>query len=604
MVESYGSDKQAKDISRVLRVPGFLHRKDPTAPHVVRLVSEGGRRYTRAAIIAAFPPVIREQKTNGRTEWQSRGDDDERIRDALRSIPADDRGVWLQIGMALKSHLGERGRALWDDWSATCAAKFSDRDQRTTWRSFRKNGIGIGTLFHYAKQAGWRPRRSSTGNDPDAADAHADEQPEQEAAGGVHLEDFRAYMPMHSYIFTPCREMWPASSVNARVPPIDTADKPMQASTWLDKNRPVEQMVWTPGLPMLIEGRLMADGGWFDRSGVTCFNLYRPPSIEHGNAAEAGPWIEHAHKVFGADAEHIVMWLAHRVQRPQDKINHALVLGGAQGIGKDTLLEPVKVAIGPWNFREVSPQQMLGRFNGFLKAVILRISEARDLGDINRYQFYDHSKAYTAAPPDVLLCDEKHLREHSVINCCGVIITTNHKTDGIYLPGDDRRHFVAWSDLTKVDFTDDYWNTLWSWYANGGIRHVAAYLAKLDNSGFDPKAPPPKTPAFWAIVDAGRAPEDAELADVLDQLGNPDATTLIQIANVASGDFELWIRDRKNRRVIPHRLEACGYVPVRNEAATDGLWKVHGKRQAIYARATLTVRDRLLAASGLTGSSE
>ncbi len=65
------------------------------------------------------------------------------------------------------------------------------------------------------------------------------------------------------------------------------------------------------------------------------------------------------------DADHIIMWLAHRVQRPQEKINHALVLGGAQGIGKDTLLEPVKRAVGPWNFAEVSPQQMLGRFNGF-----------------------------------------------------------------------------------------------------------------------------------------------------------------------------------------------------------------------------------------------
>ena len=34
----------------------------------------------------------------------------------------------------------------------------------------------------------------------------------------------------------------------------------------------------------------------------------------------------------------------------------------------------------------------------------------------------------------------------------------------------------------------------------------------------DPKAPPPKTPAFWDIVDASRAPEDAELADVIDAL--------------------------------------------------------------------------------------
>jgi hypothetical protein len=45
---------------------------------------------------------------------------------------------------------------------------------------------------------------------------------------------------------------------------------------------------------------------------------------------------------------------------------------------------------------------MLGRLNSFLKSIILRVNEARDLDDENRYQFYDHLKAYTAAPPDVL----------------------------------------------------------------------------------------------------------------------------------------------------------------------------------------------------------
>jgi len=58
-------------------------------------------------------------------------------------------------------------------------------------------------------------------------------------------------------------------------------------------------------------------------------------------------------------------------------------------------------------------------------------------------------KSYLAAPPDVLRVNEKHLREYYVMNCCGVIITTNHKADGIYLPADDRRHFVAWSSLAK-----------------------------------------------------------------------------------------------------------------------------------------------------------
>ena len=79
----------------------------------------------------------------------------------------------------------------------------------------------------------------------------------------------------------------------------------------------------------------------------------------------------------------------------------------------------------------------------------MRVNEARDLGEFDRFAFYDHMKVYTAAPPDTLRVDEKHLREHYILNCVGVIITTNHKTDGIFLPPDDRRHFVAWSDLKE-----------------------------------------------------------------------------------------------------------------------------------------------------------
>jgi hypothetical protein len=427
------------------------------------------------------------------------------------------------------------------------------------------------------------------------------EQDHEAAPVAVTLEDFRAYMPEHKYIFTPNREVWPASSVDARVTPWpkDSTGKLMRPSAWLDQHRAVEQMVWAPGLPNLIEDRLMNNGGWIARSGATCFNLYIPPPPVTGNAAHAGRWLDHVRHVFPDSADHIVSWLAHRVQRPGEKINHALVLGGAQGIGKDTILEPVKHAVGPWNFVEVSPTHLLGRFNGYVKSVVLRVSEARDLGDVDRYAFYDHMKIYTAAPPDVLRCDEKNLREHSVTNVCGVIITTNHKADGIYLPADDRRHYVAWSALTKEDFNDGYWRDLWHWYGAGGIGHVAAYLAGLDLSRFDAKAPPPKTIAFHDIVDANRAPEDAELGDLLDVLKNPPAITLIDLLAVwVDENFRDWLKDRKNRRQIPHRLETAGYTPVRNDTK-DGLWVVSGKRQVVYARKELPTRDRLAAASAI-----
>lgn len=119
-----------------------------------------------------------------------------------------------------------------------------------------------------------------------------------------------------------------------------------------------------------------------------------------------------------------------------------------------------------------------------------------------------------------------------------------------------------------------------------------------------PESPPPKTPAFWDIVDANRAPEDAELADILDKLERPAATTLIRVTNQATGDFEAWIKDRKNRRAIPHRLEKCGYCPVRNDLADDGLWKINGKRQVVYADSSLPLAAQLKAARALTSQSD
>lgn len=428
---------------------------------------------------------------------------------------------------------------------------------------------------------------------------------------GVHLKDFVAYMQSHDYIYLPAGDFWPAERVNARIPPVPVVaakgkHKTVRASEWLASNAPVEQMTWAPGLPQLIRDRLVSDGGWTERQGVTVLNLYRPPRPVQGDPAEAELWIDHIQTIYPDEGDHIIKWLAHRVQRPQEKINHGLVLGGVPGIGKDTLLEPVKHAVGAWNFKEASPKQVLGRFNGFLKSVVLRISEAKDMGEFDRFTFYDHMKTLLAAPPDVLRVDEKNLREHDVFNVTGPIMTTNHRTDGVYLPADDRRHFVAWSEARQEDFDPEYWNERWRWYESGGFGHVAAYLQTLDISDFNSKAPPKKTEAFWAIVNANRSSEDAELDDALDQLGDHTgsgerlkAVTLDMIIINATEELAEWLRERKNRRAIPHRLERCGYIPVRNADAADGLFKVRGRRQAVYGRADLSIRDRLEAAARL-----
>ncbi|MBR1193973.1 primase-helicase family protein [Bradyrhizobium sp. AUGA SZCCT0160] len=425
-------------------------------------------------------------------------------------------------------------------------------------------------------------------------------------AESVRLEDFHAHMPSHAYLFTPTRELWPAASVNGRIrewPTNPGTMKAMKPSDWLDAHRPIEQMAWHPAEPELIEGRVMQINGWADHAGAKVFNLYRAPAVINGDARRADKWREHLRTVYAAEADHIEQWLAQRVQRPGVKVNHALVLGGSQGTGKDTLLEPVRAGIGPWNWQDISPVQMLGRFNGWAKAVVVRVNEARDLGDVDRFGFYDHSKTYIAAPPDVIRVDEKNLREHYVANVMGVIITTNNRVDGLYLPADDRRHFVAWSELTRDAFTEGYWSDLWGWYERGGIGDVVAFLRSMDLSRFDAKAPPPKTPAFWAIVQTNEAPESSELRDLLEKAGEPEATTISDIILRAEAermfDLAAELRDRKSRRSVPHKFERVGYVAVRNPTAEDGLFKIAGRRQCVYAKKSLPLPLQVRAAREL-----
>lgn len=82
--------------------------------------------------------------------------DTDRIRSALSYIDAADRDVWLRMGMAIKSELGEHGFDTWDAWGQS-ADNYNATDAKTVWRSIRPDGkVGLGSLFHEAKQQGWK----------------------------------------------------------------------------------------------------------------------------------------------------------------------------------------------------------------------------------------------------------------------------------------------------------------------------------------------------------------------------------------------------------------------------------------------------------------
>lgn len=435
---------------------------------------------------------------------------------------------------------------------------------------------------------------------------------------GATVNDFYHHAPTNTFIYCKTNDMWPAGSINGKFG--------KGKSAGIARNRGVEQATWAPGLPMVVRDRLISNGTWISEPGVAVYNLYKPPSVSpKGDAAQAGPWSDHLKKVYPEHWQHILGWFAWRVQRADAKINHCLVLGGDPGIGKDTLIAGLRHAVGPWNCGECNPPNLFEEYTAsFLQRVILRVNEARDMGDgnISRYDFYEGTKTLMASPPETLTVMEKYLKRYDIMNLVGLIITTNNKMNGLYLPHDDRRHYVAWSPLQEVDFKAGYFAELWAWYEAGGFDHVAAYLRTYDLNQFDPKATPPKTSSFWEIVGANRAPEESELAALLAIMGDPiglnepgtvtlpQAITVALVIAAASnmeefGELWLWLSDRSNRRKVPGRFEKAGYAMIRNPTDQhDGQWAVAGKRQTVYALKHLSGREQFKAAAALQKEAE
>lgn len=80
-----------------------------------------------------------------------------------------------------------------------------------------------------------------------------------------------------------------------------------------------------------------------------------------------GPWLDLVGLVIPDEAarRHLLDCLAHLVQKP-DKVNHALFLGGGQGIGKDSMFDPIVAAVGAHNVGLVTQLDLDVQFNDFV----------------------------------------------------------------------------------------------------------------------------------------------------------------------------------------------------------------------------------------------
>lgn len=603
------------DAMRVFRLPQGVNgkRKDATkTAFAVRAVSGPGKVYGKAELLAAFEaPVAVKKKTGKGQEAPSV----EAVAALLRGPLKNDwdgednsgkRKRWIDTGMAIKGslpHNEDEAFALFVEYSG----EHEDADLVEVWRGLDPNRIGWGWLEIAAKAVDGGAAEMADAAFDDGADLFG----EPVEGGKLTIKDFWAFMPKGTFICLRDGSMWSdKAAVNNALEPtpgVNGKGKPIliPAADVLQRTRQVHQMSWMPGMDQIVRDFMVpANGGAMRvQKGHTIYNKYIPPEVQPGVAERAQFWVEWVKKLYPREWQHILLWMAHRVQRPGEKINHAMVLGGEQGIGKDFILRPLVVGVGDHNLQSISPPELLGQFNGYVQGVVLIINEIHNLGDgLNPYRFYEKTKTLIAAPPMVLRVNEKYLGEYYIPNVVGVVMTTNHKLDGLYIDENDRRHFIAWSGLRTSDVPREGWEMMWQ-RMDDHVWDCVAYLREMDLSKFDPKAPPEKTATWHDIVNAGNVDaQDEEIAEVLGLMGNPDAFTRKDFAAKASDRLQEWIE--KASKPFANKLDAQGYKKAINHGDASGRYKINGRRETIYVRNDLPRDEQNKAVKKLIGVKE
>jgi len=152
-VDFVGSDAGAKDLARVLRIPGTFNRKPeygPDFPEVTLVHVEWEAVYYLPDLTAMLPPV--EKKKPARTQKRAGQSSDkaqwaQRLLSKLNSTRADDYTDWITVGMALADVPG--GLRMWEAWSKG-SKKFQDGECEAKWGTFGAEGVTLGTLYQMA----------------------------------------------------------------------------------------------------------------------------------------------------------------------------------------------------------------------------------------------------------------------------------------------------------------------------------------------------------------------------------------------------------------------------------------------------------------------
>ena len=174
--------------------------------------------------------------------------------------------------------------------------------------------------------------------------------------------------------------------------------------------------------------------------------------------------------------QYLLNWLAHLLQRPEEKPGIAIILLGGQGLGKGTLARILHRIFGDSFILVNQIDRVVGHFNGILERSYVLFMDDVSYGDRKQAE----AQKSLITEPTVTI-NEKHQPVRQVASFHRFIIAANAEhlkhTDR-----DDRRDFVLKvSDRHQGDV--DFWDALYAELEGDGTAAFMHQLLQRDISG-------------------------------------------------------------------------------------------------------------------------
>ena len=292
------------------------------------------------------------------------------------------------------------------------------------------------------------------------------------------------------------------------------------ASNQCDIETVVDTMFW-PGA-----------GRFFDHSGKRYINTYRETGVapcetlDEDGQAVIDLFMGHVRFMIENEDERtlLVDYLAWIIQHPGQKINWALLLQGAQGVGKSYFAVVMQNLLGLMA-RNVEPMALSGRFTAWAHGALLAVIEEIRISGENRFELIDRLKPFVSN--NVVQIEEKGRDQRTVPNFQTYLLLTNHK-DALPVNENDRRYAPIFS---RVQSEEQLFKEL------GGRLGADAYFTKLfDDSerradalawflrnwkiseGFSAKGRAPQTSAREEMIALGVSPDRSMIEDAIEQM--------------------------------------------------------------------------------------